>query len=193
MQCIYCFKEFKRKNSQTACSLKCRLLKNIKKEGECWIWQGVIAYNGYGRILHKKKQILVHRMSYKTFVGDIPQGMIVCHNCPGGDNKSCINPSHLWLGTYQDNMVDASKKGKMKGMQKWTPEMYEKMKDRLKTWKRPDNRGEKSARSKLKDTDIYEIRNLLKQGLTHKEIGEKFCVSKHTIGNINLNRRWSHI
>lgn len=193
MRCLYCKKEFKRKNSQVTCGIKCKLMSHIKIVDECWLWNGHILKNGYAKTLHNGKSCSVHRLSYEIHKGEIPKGLIVCHNCPGVDKKHCINPNHLWIGTYKDNMIDASNKGRMLGMQKWTPEMHEKMKERKKTWSRPDNRGEKSARSKLKECQVYEIRELLRSGMTHREIGEKYNVSKHTIGNINLNRRWAHI
>lgn len=50
-----------------------------------------------------------HRFSYQQFKGKIPDGMIVCHSC---DTPACVNPEHLWVGTYQDNSDDCHKKGR---------------------------------------------------------------------------------
>ena len=51
-----------------------------------------------------------HVLAWILTNGDIPDGLYVCHNCPGGDNPLCCNPAHLFLGTQKDNMQDAAKK-----------------------------------------------------------------------------------
>lgn len=193
MQCLLCKEEFKINGRQKYCSMKCKLLDSIKIENDCWVWTGYVFKDKYPKVKFKNKMQSSHRASYEVFKGKIINNLCVLHNCPSGDNPKCINPEHLWLGTHKDNTIDASKKGKMKGMQKWTPEMHQRMKEKNPNRKRPILKGEKSPRSKLKDSDIYEIRDFLKKGFTHKEIGLKYGVSKHTIGNISLNRRWSHL
>lgn len=57
----------------------------------------------------KKTKVGAHRVSWSIKNGPIPKGMVICHTC---DNKQCINPDHLFLGTYSDNLNDAIKKGK---------------------------------------------------------------------------------
>jgi hypothetical protein len=51
----------------------------------------------------------VHQLSYLANVGEIPDGLLVCHSC---DNRKCMNPEHLFLGTNQDNMTDKMNKGR---------------------------------------------------------------------------------
>lgn len=75
----------------------------------CWIWQQSITYAGYGQT-SGLGECLAHRLSFRIFKGDIPQFILVCHTC---DNKPCVNPEHLFLGTENDNFVDAVRKGRI--------------------------------------------------------------------------------
>src|SRR5262249_34510057 len=52
-----------------------------------------------------------NRVCWMIVSGPIPVDVQVLHNCPGGDNKLCVNPAHLWLGTALDNKQDAVRKG----------------------------------------------------------------------------------
>ena len=81
----------------------------LNKNTGCWEITGWIDENGYGRASVNKKYFGSHRVSWVLNNGEIPNGMYVLHKC---DNRKCVNPDHLFLGTHQDNMDDMNKKGR---------------------------------------------------------------------------------
>jgi hypothetical protein len=75
----------------------------------CWYWLGSKDKKGYGLIPMKGRSERAHRYSYRVFKGIIPSGYQILHQC---DNPSCVNPSHLDVGTNTDNMVDKFSKNR---------------------------------------------------------------------------------
>lgn len=84
----------------------------------CWEWTGHKYSNGYGVLKVFGRDVSAHRYSYELHKGPIPAGMFVLHSC---DNKSCINPDHLRVGTHQENMDEAHARGLMRPIPKGTP------------------------------------------------------------------------
>lgn len=187
MKCKFCEKDFKNWGRDRFCSYRCKILAQIKIEKDCWIWQGTINKSGYGYVNYEGKEVKAHRASYEIFKEKIKDNMHVCHSC---DNRACVNPEHLWLGTPFQNMRDAAKKRRLPGPAKWSEEKKKAMKGKIKI---PDNRGEKSGLSKLKESDIYEIRDLLTGGMSLSQIGKKFGMSSGSISRIKNRKRWAHI
>lgn len=77
----------------------------------CWLWEGPVNEFGYGVFEHNgKKTHRAHRLSLMLKTDHIGTGLLACHSC---DNPFCINPDHLFWGTHKDNMMDASRKGRV--------------------------------------------------------------------------------
>lgn len=82
---------------------KKRIMKNCEKsDSGCWEWKKA-KRNGYGQTSVLGKQEIAHRASWIIFRGEIPSGMNINHKC---NNKGCVNPDHLYVGTQQENVND---------------------------------------------------------------------------------------
>lgn len=124
--CIQCAATVRVRNGHKGkMCLRCRLLNSVKEKNGCWEWTGAVGPNtGYGMILlssahreeiaaqgdtRKGRTYSAHKLSYMLFKGPVNAGQLVCHAC---DNRLCINPDHLFLGSHQENMDDCKAKGR---------------------------------------------------------------------------------
>lgn len=142
----------------------------VDKRSECWIWTGGKSGSGYGNKWDGKKVRGTHCISYEIHHNTmIPKSLQVCHTC---DVRDCVNPSHLFLGTANDNMKDKVAKGRQA---------------RLK--------GEAHGNSKLTDGQVLSIKQELQNDTIHSCvcIAKKYGVSRLTISDIKLGRTWKHI
>jgi hypothetical protein len=83
-------------------------------ERSCWLFKGGANTSGHGTFSTNGRRgptLYAHRVAWSLCNGPIPDGLLVLHNCPDGDNPAYVNPRHLYLGTRRDNAVDAELKG----------------------------------------------------------------------------------
>lgn len=135
---------------------------------KCWIWTGAKNKKGYGSFYSssKKKAVRANRFVYELIHGPISNKIFVCHDCPGGDNPSCVNPAHLWTGTHRQNMQDAGRKGILSKF------------------------GAANPSAKLNDKQVIEIM-ALKDKKSQSQIAVMFGVTKPTIRNIHKGKTWN--
>lgn len=147
-----------------------RFLSRVNKHGvkvsymktRCWEFTGSLDGGGYGRFGIKYESWKAHRISW-VFANRkrVPKGMFICHKC---DNRACVRPSHLFLGTQKENIQDAIKKGRF-----IPPVMLS---------------GEDHPAAKLSNEDVKRIREFRAQGYTQQLIAEEYDVSQMQISNI---------
>jgi hypothetical protein len=153
-----------------------RFIQRAVKDSEtgCWNWIGSDNGHGYSRFWDGKKTQYAHRFSYTAHHGPIPDGLNVCHSC---DNRRCVNPDHLWLGTAADNVHDAMRKKRN------VPPPPTKWKEQV----------EPHHWARLTREQVIEIKRALAAGEKMGDIAKRYGVGRTAIEKIRLGQRWSHV
>jgi hypothetical protein len=146
------------------------LLPDDRPENSCWLWKGRLDRHGYGRIRTgggQGKSVLAHRASWEIHNSrKIPDGLCVCHSC---DQRDCVNPNHLFLGTNHDNIADRDAKQRQ-------------------------IRGVSHHKSRLTPSQVIEIRELFHSGqATKTKLSQMYGVTDTSIHLIIVRRNWRHI
>ena len=131
----------------------------------CWLWDAATHPRGYGQIRDSGRTIKAHRVSWALHYGD-PGNKLVCHKC---DNRACVNPEHLFLGTNDENMADMVRKGRS-----------------------PSRAGERNPRAILTQQTARELKSL-RGVIGWRDASAQFGVSRGTVYDVWSGRKWADV
>ncbi len=138
---------------------------NQKERRSCWLWLGSPGDDGYGQFKNEGRTVRAHRFAYMDQVGEIPEGLLVCHSC---DTPLCCNPAHLFLGTAQDNEDDKVKKKRQA-------------------------KGIEHGRSKMTPTTVKNLRRRRAAGASYRTLAKEFGIDHTTVAQIVRGETWAHV
>jgi hypothetical protein len=138
-----------------------------KHKDGCWLWEGEHKTSGYGVFyLTNSLAVHAHRFAYVLWIGELPRRMCVMHTC---DNRLCVNPAHLKLGTHKENTQDALAKGRLAV-------------------------GERNHQAKLTDEIVRTMRQEYQPGRGEfKRLGQKYGVKETAARKAVLGITWQHV
>lgn len=144
-----------------------KLVSKTQTSDGCTEWTGRIDRHGYGRFRSPSGRVVqAHRAAWEIANGQIPDGLYVLHTC---DNRRCVNPSHLFLGTRKDNNNDM-------------------------LIKKRGARGEKNGNAKLTKPSVEFIRSeFLSRRMSSLELGKKYGIGRNYVYQLVHSNRWKHV
>jgi hypothetical protein len=145
-----------------------------KSDSGCFEWSGAKQANGYGRFRAFGKSMYAHRFSALLKFGIVRSDLDVCHSC---DNRNCVNPEHLFIGTRKENMEDCVSKGRQaKG-------------DKLSGFRC----GESSPFAKLNAAQALMVRSMKSAGIKTRAIAAEFNITTDNVRRIVRRDTWKEI
>lgn len=150
----------------------------------CWEWTAALTTTGYGTMGSGGKgggMVYAHRFSYELHTGKSAEGLFVLHKC---DNRTCVRPDHLFLGTQADNMRDKMSKGReARGVTHGRTTKPE-----------ATPRGVEHGNAILTDTQVRQIRRRYASGgFTQHRLSELYSISQGAISQIISRKSWKHL
>lgn len=138
--------------------------KYVVADSGCWNWTAAVTPSGYGVFFNGTRNVAAHRYAYETMVGPIPEGLLACHTC---DNRRCVNPTHIFLGSHAENSADMTAKRRH-----WTYAFA----------------GEANPCAKLTDEQAADILRRALRGEKHADIAVDYGVHKSLVSHIKRGK-----
>lgn len=148
----------------------------------CWEWTGPAFSTGYGAIYVNVQNRGTHRVSWMLAHGEVPDDLSVLHRC---DNRLCVNPSHLFLGTQADNMRDMGDKGRHRGGR---GESHGSV-----TAPESIPRGTGHWAAKLTEETVRIIRERVGSGESQRSVARTYGLDPSSVSHIVARRAWAHV
>jgi len=165
--------EMKPRKGPTSIGLEKRFWKytDRRSSSECWNWTGPLLNSGYSQLgvgsesNGTRAVRMGHRISWLIHFGEVPEEKMVLHKC---DNRKCVNPNHLYLGTHKENMQDAYNRMTM-------------------------SRGEQHHNAKLTKEKVIELRNRYADGESIRSLSRSFKLDRATVKAAAIRKTWRQV
>lgn len=139
--------------------------RTVVTDSGCWEYRGGFLHLGYGVLRKGGRNIRAHRLAYELEYGPIPRGAMILHSC---DNRACVNPEHLRIGTHAENMVDRKVRGRTAV-------------------------GERCRSTRLTPALVREIRRRHEDGEGTSVLALEYGVTDRSILHVVTRSTWRHV
>ena len=140
-------------------------------ETGCLEWTAARDSTGYGSFKLDGEKVNAHRVAWRLAYGPVPAGLDVCHHC---DNRLCVEPNHLFVGTRAENVADAVKKGRH-------------------STTAGSLRGTRNPKARLNEVAVRVIRHFHAKGVSQRKLARLHGVDHKTISFIVHRKTWTHV